>query len=561
MKVLLPALGLLLLFSCKKNDAVTPSAENSNIKFSVDSTHVMPGDAVIIRSDKKVTAQEVNIAFNGTMVKGYAVKDSAYVFYVPVVIPGPVTVSIPGIENSNSIQLTVKDYAPISNPQTVIDDFVDKRNRSIDSITKVVEGSNFQPSPESIVLLNQIKEEWDLQMSRLSPADKNLLAYVLQKNSIDPAAFSFTAMPAGSFTARVSGIQSDVGDKLVATAKEYVTCVVACVASVPVLLTSAGVFLIAPNPVTGIIFLGVLTTFVVTREAANRKAQEVGRLKGVAEAITDGVTERIAAAEFENGQEKEVRLTVKFRNLRSGDAGIQADISSSFSLENEFMTKDQEVKAIYTQAASKLEKLKAPYPSYAKTIGTGTTGSSDMSVDGENIIVKGASDPRVAVSSDLSNGKRKVKLTSTATEEIRFDLEVAYHRSLDGKEFTRNIPCILKPAPSFELKGLWRLYFYSDGSRSKLEQSDLIDFGNGATDPGYTLSYIDHLNGKEYDLSAYKDRWAIQTFLPSTSQLALTHNYWNIYYRFNYDKDNPDILIGESIGASNKGFNMELKKQ
>lgn len=559
MKVILPALGLLLLFSCKKGDSVStaPEQETETTTLSTNLTEIMPGDAVIIRSDKKITASEVDITFNSATVKGYAMKDTAYVFYVPVVTPGPVTVSIPGIAKSNTLQLTVKDYTPITDPQAVINDFVDKRNKAIEAITKEVAGNNFQPSAEAKLLLSQIKDEWEWQMSRLSPSDKQMLAYVLQKNAIDPTAFSFTEMPAGSF-ARING---DVGDQLVATAKEYVTYVVSYAATVPALLTSGGVFLLAPNPVTAVVFLGVFTTFVITREAATRKANEVGRLKGVAEAVTESYTQRVAAEMFEHGQEKEITMYVQFRNLIAADAGLQNDLAASFSKENEFMSADQEVKSVYTSAATKLEKLKTPYPSYTKIIGAQSAIGSDVKVEGAQIIVKGASDPRVEISSRLDGSTMKVKASSTAkAESINFNLEVAYRRSIDGKEFTKTIPCVVKPEPLFELTGLWKLTYYEDGTRSTFSQEDLVDFASGAGDPAFTLSYVDHL-GKTHDLSNSRDRWFIQTFYPETSRLELTHNYWNIRYRFIYDKDNPNVLLGESIGASNKGFNMILTKQ
>ncbi|HKZ68170.1 MAG TPA: hypothetical protein VJ111_17505, partial [Chitinophagaceae bacterium] len=89
--------------------------------------------------------------------------------------------------------------------------------------------------------------------------------------------------------------------------------------------------------------------------------------------------------------------------------------------------------------------LKGAYPSYQAIIGKKAKGSITLLVEGKNIIVKGVSDPRISFSSSLSGTTKKVKITSTATTEINFNLQVAYKRTLDGKEFTKDIACLFKP--------------------------------------------------------------------------------------------------------------------
>ncbi len=207
------------------------------ITLSLGATNALPGDAMLVNLNKKVSAAEINIMLSTVAVKGYASGDSSYVFIVPVIAPGNVSVSIAGITQANALQLTIKNYTRISDPMVIIDEYVDKRNKSIDSVTKVVTGSNFQPSAQSMILLNQIKEEWTLQMNSLAPGDKELLAYVLQRNMPDPSQYSFTELPAGYY-ARPGGIQTDVGDKLVAIAKNYVTAKLVCLASIPFLVGS-----------------------------------------------------------------------------------------------------------------------------------------------------------------------------------------------------------------------------------------------------------------------------------------------------------------------------------
>ena len=436
MKIFLFSFFILLIIGCKKEDKQPTQPVEKKVVLSVESTQVFPGDAVIVKLDQRVPVSEANILLNAITVKGYANGDSSYVFIVPVIAAGTASLSIQGLPQSNPINLIIKSYTSISDPQAVINEFITKRNQSIDSVLKVVPGSNFQPSPQSLLILNQIKEEWDLQFNRLSAADKELLAYVLKRNTLDPSLFSFTQLPPGLFAKT-----ADAGERLVTMAKNFVTVEVICLASIPPLILSGVAFVFAPNPLSALIFLGIYTTFIVTREVAIRKAEEVGRLEEVAQEITGTTAQR---SDFLNNQEKSLSMEVQFRNLATGDAGINADINTAFVTEQTFVDKDKEVEAIYTKATSKTEKLKGSYPSATNKIGRYAQGNRVQFIDGEDILVKGVSDNRISYTTVLSGATRKVKISSTANVDIDFELQVAYRRSLDGKEFTKNIACVYK---------------------------------------------------------------------------------------------------------------------
>jgi len=434
--------GLFILFAgCSKKDN-QPEPEPKKVLLSLNSSTALPGDIILVKSDKRNTLSSVNININSTTIKGYSIQDSSYYFIVPVLNPGIVAIEIPEIVGGNKLSLTINTYTPITNTQAVINDFVIKRNSSFDSVTKVISGSNFQPSPQSIVLFTQIKEEWDLQISKLSTADKDLLAYILQRNMPVPNQYSFSEFPVGYF-GRPTG--SDVGNLLVAKAKLYVTAQVVCLGSIPFLVGSGYAFVAAPNPLSGAIFLGVFTTFVISREVAVRYAEETGRLRGVADAISGADAQRPQAVEFKNNTEKALSMSVSFRNLSMADASIQADISNAFSTEQKYVTEDKVVESMYSKAAAIFSKLKGLYPTYSSIIGRRSGSSMTLAANGSEILFKSVSDSRISVSTTLSGATRKVIVTSAATTEINFNIEVAYKRSLDGKEFTKNIACLYKP--------------------------------------------------------------------------------------------------------------------
>ena len=446
MKKWLPILCMVLLASCQKsNDSDEPTTPPEEaIRITLATTEVTPGDPVEIKVNKKVPAGETTITFNSTPVKGYATGDSAFTFLVPVVAPGKVTVSVPALTGANTAELTVKNYTPIDRPEDVFAEFAQKRQQSIDSLTKSSNGPLFQPSAATLTLLDQLKEEWALQVGKLSAADKQLLAYTLRKHMPDPAASSFTPLDAANY-ARLAGAQGDVGDQLVALAKTYVTAQVVCVASIPVTALSLRVFLKAPNALTGSIFLVAFTTYIISREVSIRRAGETARMKGVVEFITGASAQKTAAVEFLNNSERALSMSVSLRNLNASDAGIQPDISKAFSGEQTFASEDKELEGLYGQATAFFEKLKGTYPAYAPVIGKLAKGTRTQEVEGDRIVVKSVSDSRISFTSSLSGTTRKVKITSTATTPFDFTLKVAYVRGLDNQEFTRDIACSYNP--------------------------------------------------------------------------------------------------------------------
>ena len=513
--VLLPVFLSFFLFpGCTKDNNDEIPVPEEKITLSLASPFALPGDAIMVRLSKPISQPEVNISVNGGTVNGYASGDTAYVFVVPILAPGMVSVSIPAIAQSNTVSLLIKDYNRISDPQSIIDEFVANRNKSIDSITKVIAGSNFQPSPQSIILLDQVKEEWDLQMAKLSVADRELLAYVLQRNMSDPTTYSFTELPADYF-AKPGGLHSDVGEKLVALAQSYVTAHAICVASIPFLLGQTYLFLMAPNPLSAAIFLGLFTTFVISREVAIRRAGEVGKMKGVAEALTESTANK--PAEFLNDTEKSLAVSVSFRNLKAGDASLHAGIAAAYTAEQTFATKDKEVQTMYAKASAKTLKLKGTYPSYQSMIGSSNQANIELPLEGEDIIVKGVSDPRISFSSSLDGKTKKVKINSSATTEISFNLEVGYRRTLDGKVFTKDIACLYKPDPDSlpiykaAVAGSWTMQWQDPGPQDN-DQVDKFRFNADGTGEYYWMKPSGSATGQDIAPSnaVYEVIWSVR---------------------------------------------------
>lgn len=462
--------------SKKQGDQTPAPPPTLNIRLTIDSSQALPGNTVIIQLNKRISNAETSILFGSSSVKGYAKGDSAYLVIVPVLAPGAVSVSIPSIPNANTLSVTIRNYTPISNSQTVVTEFLQKRDQCIDSITKVVSGSNFQPSSESLTLIQQLKEEWNEQYALLSAAEKEIVAYVLQRNMPDPSKMSFSALPAGAYGGRLTGIQ-DLGDELVEQAKAFVFAVVGADAAAWGVLISGAAFLIAPNHYTLILFVGVLITYYLLRENAIRKGEQVGRLNGIGEALTESFVNRIMSSEFKNNDEKTVEFKVRFRNLKPEDKGLQADISKAFTEETTLYNSDQKVANTYTQVIAKTNRLKISYLTYQQILGKKPASSLLVPVKGNNVLIKGVSNTNINFTSTVSGTDRKVKIRSASNSAIDFQLQVAYKRTIDNKEITAEIPCTYKPYAVGEVHAggiIFYLFKSGDAAYTGDEQHGLI---------------------------------------------------------------------------------------
>jgi hypothetical protein len=453
-RTLLLAVGCMLMLSCSKDDSKDESVNEVNT-YSLVSDTTLPGEVVEIKTSVEITQPEIDVMLNNKAIKAYANGAYSYVFITPVLTSGDYTLKLADSENENFLKLKVKDYVAITNPEEVINDFVVSRDKCFEAIKAV--GS----SPETLLLIDQIKEEWELQYSKNSVEDKMLLAYILKKNTVNPEWFTASSEYPDSYYSRASVLNLDAGEKLVASAKEFVTAQTVCLASIPALVGTGTFFLSAPNFVTGAVFVATFTVFIVSREVAIRKAQDVGSLKAVAEAISNVSYNKTAGLVLVKDVDSDVSMKINFRNLKASDLNIQADITKAFNQEKSFTDEDSKVKILYDKAIKFTEKLKGLYVNHTSRIGQTAESSMVLTVLDKDIIVQGSSNPKVAISTSLKGEIRKIKATSTSTEDINFNLKIAYKRAIDGKVIVSEIPCVYKATES--LIGTWAMESFNKG--------------------------------------------------------------------------------------------------
>lgn len=435
---------IVLLIGCSKKDKTELPVVVEPTALTIDSSQATPGDALRIELDKKITQTQVFIQIGTTQVKGYAANDSEYVFFMPEAAPGKVAITIPSIKNSNSLSLTVKQYTPIADASVVIAEFANKQNSCIDSIKKIATKINQPISAHTLVMIDQLKQEWNDQLAKLQAADKVQLAYVLKKIMPQPADFSLGFRKANNPVNKLTGV-ADAAERLMGEARKYVTLKIACLVQIPVIVTSLYSLILAPNPISALLLAGSIGAFIILREAVLQQVQVIGSLPGIVEYITEANVNRVLTNEFYNNTTKAIAMNVQLRNLKTTDRNIHSDISNAFDAESEMAVGDQKVEGMYTKAKEYTTKLKEPYEPYVSGMGRYPLITDVSAVDANEILVTGVSDSRIGYSAFVSGSSQMIKITSTAGQEIPFDINLAFKRTLDRAEFTKKIACLFKP--------------------------------------------------------------------------------------------------------------------
>jgi hypothetical protein len=441
------------MVSCSKEETPEDKPVTQNITYSLVSNETLPGEVVEIKINKQITNSEIELILNNKPIKAYANGDYSYVFITPVLASGDYTLKF--TDNDLSLKLKINSYTAIKNPEEVINEFVVNRDKCFEAIKEV------GASLETLLLIDQIKEEWDLQYSQNSAEDKMLLAYMMKKNTVNPEWFTAPSEYPDSYYSKSNVFALDAGEKLVTTAKVFVTAQTVCLASIPAMVGTGTLFLSAPNFVTGALFIATFTVFIVSREVAIQKAEEVGRLKGVAEAVSDISNKGNAVLQFVKDSDTDISMKINFRNLNATDLNIQTDIAKAFNEEKKFADEDSKVKILYDKAIKFTKKLKGLYTNHTSLIGKTTASNMTLTVLDKDIIVQGSSDANVKITSSLIGDVRKIKATSTSMEDINFNLKIAYKRAVDGKEIVKEIPCIYKAGVT--LIGTWKLESFENG--------------------------------------------------------------------------------------------------
>ena len=227
-KVALLSVFFATMVSCTVENG-SAGVETGETVMSLSTNQVLPGDAVRLKSNTKILSAEIEVFLNEKVVKAYAIDDYNYVFILPVINSGDYILKVPAKSGTYDLMLNVGEYDAISNPDDVITDYVLNREKRFETIKNT---SSFLNEKE--LLISQISEEWDYQFNQASEKDKELLAYLLQRQTIDPDWFTSETDLPFSYYVKGTNELNITDSNLLALAKAYFTAHNFTVSSIPV---------------------------------------------------------------------------------------------------------------------------------------------------------------------------------------------------------------------------------------------------------------------------------------------------------------------------------------
>jgi hypothetical protein len=226
---------------------------------------------------------------------------------------------------------------------------------------------------------------------------------------------------------------------------------------------------------------------------------------------------------------------------------IQESNRSQYAFVNSFLD-------LYNQVKAKLVPLQLALPAVNEGQEVRDYATS---LDGFAINVQGNSN---VTASAITGTPQQAQVTFNATQPGEQPFTFTYSYTNERNETTSFTQRVKFEVVPFELKGLWKLISYTDTNRTTIGQFELIDFQNGAADFGLSISTTYYPSGDVQNFAGTPPNWN-QSFDVNANQINLTHNYWStILYKFDYNSNNPNYLIGYSVGLSYDGYNIALEK-
>ncbi|WP_439504313.1 hypothetical protein [Sediminibacterium sp.] len=443
-----------VLLGCKKND-ITPS-ESIKYNATVEVIKGIPGESATIRFSQAVKKSSLKGTMNTTDIEVYAINDSVYNFILPVVPAGEYDIKFQDISLLSKLNISIKPYPIVTQAQPVIDSFSTAFSNAIDSLTKL-SNSAIAPIDKAIVpLFKQFQEEFNTAYASLTANEKLKLAYFLREHKIDYAGLTTKPISPIYYNAQLGGY-SDPSEELIRLAKDYTTKVILAAGSVPFLIGSTAAFAAFPNPYTTVILIGSITTYVVLREAAIKRAEELGKLNGVVESITDiipndsrsiqqtirsqqsDITNASTIPEFSAGIPKFLKMRVEYRNLIKTDIGLHENITGALKNDTDLEREDKRVADRFNQVKNALKKVNLNWVLYTSRIPNTAIKKVSYTVPASNIFIKSVSDNRLNYVASPADSGINVKLNSTVTENINFNMVVGFKSNLINKSFEKSL--------------------------------------------------------------------------------------------------------------------------
>lgn len=529
---------------------VVDSNEVNRVVFTPSKESLFPTEMVYLGSSKtlstdltyttSIAGQELPLVLSG---------DSGLIAIIPIIEKGSYTLNIEGID-AEPVSIEVLEKPAVQDPQTVVKGFTQRIASKVTEL-EAARDLGYFISEEEMSQVRAFSAEVDAQIAQLSAEDLEQLALFLEVNVVDTMVFRPIEINDSLYSNKKDGNGRSPEEELERLGNAFAISFTSCIITLEPLYNLVRLAPANPWMLTG---AGVLTGVSVTSFLmAKSYAAQIGELRGIADRMSDELNKKTLS--FKSGKERRVYPQIVYRTM------IWDDRTNTLEWISKIASRVLKFNATWRNMVSYVEDVEELLGTDLFDLPNEATDIDDAP-DYKEIKANPESISFVSATGGISLESRTegnaIYLKATGSETKSFTFYTKYNVPQYEIQFQE---LITAEFVAFELTGIWHFRTYADDTRTVLNHINELDAQNGLGDPVLSIRGYSEKNGWEDVEEEYQDdNGFTQSFF--NGKLDLDHNFFsNVTYRFDYDADNPRVLLGQCIGLCNKGYNLELVKQ
>jgi sugar lactone lactonase YvrE len=356
-----------------------------------------------------------------------------------------VTIDYTSVGASRQLTLTISPYTAITQPATVLQNFKTNIEAALANLQQHVNSPVIHLNADYLATIKYMKEVITENFNQLTSEEQLQLAYFLQNNSVDAAAFELDELNAANY--RINSMETDPGERLWKVALGFRNSTIKTITFFSV---GAGLaYIPSPDLFTKLLAFGSFVTGTVYLSDALSKVEEIGSLKGLADQLTDFSNRQYG----EDAQElvlfkeadKKVAFRASYRNLiKTDQASTIPVIADVFAAEKSVSKMHADILSAYNKITSWFKKAFPAFPAYLNPIKT-TATRINYPLAGHKLVLKNVSDSAVKVTYTAADTVLIIKASSKSlTADRQFTFDVSYTDAKLGVTITQKINAIYK---------------------------------------------------------------------------------------------------------------------
>lgn len=418
-------------FQCKKDVKTQPIPEPpiviETVKYTVDSTEVLPGTFATITSAKTITKDTSNVRFGTTQVLLFKLDQLHYAFLVPELAPGSYHLDLNPVNGEISPVMTVGTYQTVTNPDEVINNYVSSYEKIIDSIEK----NDFADGIKSteLQLMRQLRTQLSKNVASLTLEQKRLAAYQIINTKFDRTPLGTSQTD----TTYILGNQTTDQDPIEVTSPEIDFArlqLYGANLAFKAAIASAVLWRLSGTPHFGVSCLIAMGIYAYLKAKAWNQSNKTSHMVAYAESLSSSSGLGISSPiEVQEGSSFKQKILGKFRTFRRSDKQLILPTVTEFIelneiAENEDLTVKGHFDKLKQLFGSLLTDVTATYTLYISPI---LTNAASKTIELKNRLVK---------ITGISNSNISASISDVGTQGLEITFFNRDNNIVDQTEFT-----------------------------------------------------------------------------------------------------------------------------